>query len=220
MANPTIKDCILWGNTATLNPQMHNISSTPVVMYCDIQGGYAGEGNINADPLLGSLGTYGGSTQVFPLLPGSAAIDSGRNVTCASTDQRGISRPQGTHCDMGAFESRGFKLSITSGDNQSAEIHSAFTQALALTVEGKFGEPVNGGRISFSVPPSGASAVLSASSAAIAAGAASVIATANGIPGAYHVTAFAAGASPSAIFHLTNTFPPGSPRIYLPLVLR
>ena len=219
-ANPAIRDSILWGNTAPTNPQMLDVSSTPVVSYSDIQGGYAGEGNLNADPLLGSLGTYGGSTQVFPLLPGSAAIDSGRNVTCASTDQRGISRPQGSHCDMGAFESRGFALSITAGDYQSAQINSAFTQSLALSVSSSHAEPVNGGRISYSAPAGGASAVLSTSSALVAAGAASVTAEANGIHGAFNVTAHAAGASPSAVFHLTNTFPPGSPRIYLPLIRR
>src|SRR5260221_13426117 len=37
---------------------------------------------------------------------GSPAIDSGgQNSTCASTDQRGgVTRPQGSACDMGAYE--------------------------------------------------------------------------------------------------------------------
>ena len=54
--------------------------------------------------LLGTLGSYGGPTQTVPLLPGSAAIDAGDNATCASTDQRGLARPQGAGCDIGAFE--------------------------------------------------------------------------------------------------------------------
>jgi predicted outer membrane repeat protein len=220
-ANPDIKNSILWGNTATIDPQINNISSsTPVITYSDIQGGYAGEGNINADPLLGILGTYGGSTQVFPLLPGSAAIDSGSNVTCASTDQRGISRPQGSHCDMGAFESRGFTLSISAGDNQSTEINSAFAQPLTVSISSSYAEPVDGGSIRFSVPPSGASAVLSASPATVAAGAASLTAMSNGSPGTYQVTAYAAGAALPAIFHFTNTLPPGSACIYLPLIFK
>ena len=32
-----------------------------------------------ADPLLGTLGNYGGLTQTVPLLPGSPAIDAGNN---------------------------------------------------------------------------------------------------------------------------------------------
>ncbi len=54
--------------------------------------------------LLGTLDNYGGPTQTIPLLPGSSAIDAGDDATCASTDQRGITRPQGSHCDIGAFE--------------------------------------------------------------------------------------------------------------------
>ena len=35
---------------------------------------------------------------------GSPAIDAGNDGTCASTDQRGVIRPQGSHCDIGAYE--------------------------------------------------------------------------------------------------------------------
>lgn len=59
-----------------------------------------------ADPKLGSLGNYGGSTQTIPLLSGSAAINAGNNTTCPSTDQRGVARPQGGTCDIGAFEAQ------------------------------------------------------------------------------------------------------------------
>ncbi len=54
--------------------------------------------------LLGTLGNYGGSTQTIPILAGSSAIDAGTDTGCPATDQRGIARPQGAHCDIGAFE--------------------------------------------------------------------------------------------------------------------
>jgi hypothetical protein len=43
------------------------------------------------------------------LLPGSAAIDAATDAICAAPpvnnrDQRGITRPQGAHCDIGAYE--------------------------------------------------------------------------------------------------------------------
>ena len=38
------------------------------------------------------------------LLSGSTAIDAGDDAACPATDQRGVARPKGAHCDIGAFE--------------------------------------------------------------------------------------------------------------------
>jgi hypothetical protein len=58
------------------------------------------------DPLLGPLADNGGPTQTMALLPGSPAIDRGGTAAngCPATDQRGVTRPQGPACDIGAFE--------------------------------------------------------------------------------------------------------------------
>ena len=45
-----------------------------------------------------------GSTSTFALVPGSIAIDAASNTDCPATDQRGVERPQGSGCDIGAFE--------------------------------------------------------------------------------------------------------------------
>ncbi|MCL4272133.1 MAG: CSLREA domain-containing protein, partial [Anaerolineales bacterium] len=63
---------------------------------------------LNGDPNLGPLDDSG-STWKYPLLAGSPAIDAGDDATCANPpvdnlDQRGVTRPQGSHCDIGAFE--------------------------------------------------------------------------------------------------------------------
>ena len=58
----------------------------------------------NTNPLIGPLQNLGGPTDTRPLLAGSPAIDAGNNSTCFPTDQRGVSRPQGSRCDIGAFE--------------------------------------------------------------------------------------------------------------------
>ena len=70
-----------------------------------------GSGATPINPLLGALANNGGSTQTHALLPGSPAINAGNPLppgsggfACAGTDQRGIARPQGGACDMGAFE--------------------------------------------------------------------------------------------------------------------
>ncbi len=58
------------------------------------------------DPLLGPLASNGGPTQTQALEAGSPAIDHGGTSAngCPPTDQRGVTRPQGPACDIGAFE--------------------------------------------------------------------------------------------------------------------
>ena len=50
------------------------------------------------------LADNSGATKTMALLTGSPALNAADNDTCAETDQRGTSRPQGTYCDMGAYE--------------------------------------------------------------------------------------------------------------------
>jgi CSLREA domain-containing protein len=56
------------------------------------------------NPTLGPLQDNGGPTVTYALLAGSAAIDAGDNSFCPPTDQRGVSRPRGLACDIGAYE--------------------------------------------------------------------------------------------------------------------
>ncbi|TVQ32690.1 MAG: hypothetical protein EA376_04815 [Phycisphaeraceae bacterium] len=61
--------------------------------------------SMDGDPMLGPLADNGGPTMTHALLKGSIAIDAG---DCADgevdVDQRGVSRPQGMGCDIGAYE--------------------------------------------------------------------------------------------------------------------
>jgi len=57
------------------------------------------------DAMLGPLQGNGGPTATHALLPGSPAIDAGStNCPPPDTDQRGVARPQGAACDIGAVE--------------------------------------------------------------------------------------------------------------------
>jgi CSLREA domain-containing protein len=58
----------------------------------------------SSNPLLGGLADNGGSVDTRALLAGSPAIDTGDAAGCPATDARGIARPQGAGCDIGAFE--------------------------------------------------------------------------------------------------------------------
>ena len=104
-SNPIIRNTIFWGNTAASGAQISNDSgNVPIVSSSVIQGGYTGGTHIiTANPMLGTLGDYGGSTQTIPLLAGSSAIDA-TSTNCPAADQRGMARPQGASCDIGAFE--------------------------------------------------------------------------------------------------------------------
>jgi hypothetical protein len=67
--------------------------------------GVTGAGDLSGvNPLLGPLASNGGPTQTMALLSGSPAIDAGDDGACPSNDQRGVTRPQGSHCDIGAYE--------------------------------------------------------------------------------------------------------------------
>ena len=59
---------------------------------------------INGAAGIGPLADNGGPTWTHALLAGSPAINAGNDAVCPATDQRGIARPQGSHCDIGAFE--------------------------------------------------------------------------------------------------------------------
>ena len=108
MSGITITNAIIWSNTP--DQIVKGTSSSATLTYTDIEGGHIGEGNINLNPLLGSLADNGGFTHTHALLSGSPAIDAGSPTVCPATDQRGYVRPidgngDGTaRCDMGAYE--------------------------------------------------------------------------------------------------------------------
>ena len=61
------------------------------------------------NPLLGPL-TADGDSLVHPLRVGSPAIDHGVCLAGVTTDQRGVIRPQGSACDIGAYEWVGWRV--------------------------------------------------------------------------------------------------------------
>jgi hypothetical protein len=107
-SNPAISDGIFWGD---VNTEVINTISTSSFTDSIVQGGCpfksACTDVINADPIFGPFQDNGGFTRTLALGAGSAAIDAGGfHSICAATDQRGVSRPQGTRCDIGAYEVR------------------------------------------------------------------------------------------------------------------
>ena len=169
--------------------------------------GWVGTDLLNTNPLLAPLANYGGPTQTRALLPGSPAINAGTSVDAPATDQRGVSRVGGT--DIGAFESHGFSIAVTSGSGQVTPINTAFASPLVATVSNTFGEPVAGGQVTFAPPSTGASAGLSGNPANIASdGTVSVTATANDTIGQNYIVTASANGAGSTDFTLSNSESP------------
>ncbi|MBI5352063.1 MAG: BMP family ABC transporter substrate-binding protein [Chloroflexi bacterium] len=108
-SNPAIHNTILWGNTAPSGAQIYEDgTSTATVNEGVLEGGCPAGSTctniITTDPYLDTLASNGGFTQTMALGTGSSAMEAGDDATCAATDQRGIARPQGAHCDIGAYE--------------------------------------------------------------------------------------------------------------------
>jgi len=92
-------------NSAILTSQGHNLLG--LATGCDA----GAPGDRTVDPatvftrVLGPLTLNApGATATHALLPGSPALDAGDDTACPTTDQRGVLRPQGTYCDIGAVE--------------------------------------------------------------------------------------------------------------------
>jgi len=101
-SNPQISNSILWD----VNDEIANDGTgTTTIVDSVVKGGFAGTNIITIDPELGPLTNNGGFTQTMSLDMDSSAFDKGGiNASCAATDQRGINRPQGAACDIGAYE--------------------------------------------------------------------------------------------------------------------
>jgi len=116
-----LANSILWGNLANGEPdQMGMTGDTlydPNVSYCDIEGGWIGTGNIDADPAFvrapgagedGALGTADDDPGDLALTMGSPCIDMGSNdftfPDFSTTDLAGNPRIVNDIVDMGAYE--------------------------------------------------------------------------------------------------------------------
>jgi len=99
--SPSGGDCV--SDASTLNASSSNNLIEASANACGLTNSVNGN-IVGQDPALGALANNGGFTQTHALLTGSPAINKGTNTGCPATDQRGITRPQGAHCDIGAFE--------------------------------------------------------------------------------------------------------------------
>jgi len=95
-------NCVLIGNGGpAITSGGHNLSDdTTCASFTQ-----PGDLNNNQSTTLGAIANNGGPTRTLALGVGSSALDAaGACGGVTPTDQRGVSRPQGIACDIGAFE--------------------------------------------------------------------------------------------------------------------
>jgi PKD domain-containing protein len=209
----TVQNSIISGNAAytgadcsgAIGSEGYNlIGNTSGCTFTSTTGDKLNEDPLLVSQLVGSLGYY-------PLITGSPAIDAGNPATpgsggntCFATDQRGVTRPQGNTCDIGAYEYTtpgvAVRLSEVSGSSQHALTTTAFPKPLQATALDSQGTPVSGVTIVFTAPASGASGIfadtgtnttsVTTDNSGIAT---TSIFTANNQAGAYTISATASG---------------------------
>jgi predicted outer membrane repeat protein len=106
----------------------------------------------NANPLLGPLQDNGGPTQTHALGTGSPAIDAipdtngsttpGCGDAGITTDQRGVARPQGPACDIGAYEVEVLVDTTPPTVTTTIPEDGALEVSRTTTVKANFSEPV------------------------------------------------------------------------------
>jgi hypothetical protein len=140
-SSPILTNCILWGNTSLNGPQIYNDTSSPAVSFSDVQDGWEGTGNINADPLF-----VDANDDNLRLSPDSPCIDAGNNTaipTGIETDLDGRNRFADGDCnstvivDMGAFEFSYAYIGDFEGDCDIDLVDFAILAKAWLTEEGQ-----------------------------------------------------------------------------------
>ena len=118
-SSPTVTNCIFWEGVP------NEIAGSPTnVTYCDVEGGYAGTGNINSVPAF--------ADDAGRLSLGSICIDAGSNSApnLPDKDFDGWPRIMGAAVDMGAFEyTADLRIRNITKDILYASIQSAINDA-------------------------------------------------------------------------------------------
>lgn len=118
----TLNRSLISGNTSTLGvPEISNYNGYYYISTVNANNfnlfGHSGDAGIygfttgsrdlipavSQSAILSPLVNNSGSTSTHALVRGSPAVDAA-GASCSATDQRGVTRPQGAACDIGAFE--------------------------------------------------------------------------------------------------------------------
>jgi len=133
---PNIVPCVLNSLGYNLIGNNSNISFSVAI------GDLVGTNSNPIDPRLTPLQDNGGPTFTHALLSDSPALNAGNPAVpgsggnaCLATDQRGVTRPSGSQCDIGAYEEDGATGYLTiSGNTVIGGVTLSYTNGTPKTV--------------------------------------------------------------------------------------
>ena len=138
-STPTLTNCILWNNGAIPFFSLN----APKITYSDIEGGYTGTGNLNADPLFvrnpspgadSKWGTADDDYGDLRLQIASPCIDVGLNsANTTSTDLAGYPRVVNSTIDMGAYETT-LPIALAGGSSNDTYVARRSAEGLNLQI--------------------------------------------------------------------------------------
>ena len=150
---PRITNTIFWNNYP--NEIYTDGTSSITITYSDIQGGWAGEGNIDVEPLF-----VDPDNNDYRLNDYSPCIGAGiMTPDVPVTDIEGNSRPKpaGSNPDIGAYENnlgvailRASALEKISGDYQSVDVSGDLPEPMVVRVLDQYSKPMSGITVTFS----------------------------------------------------------------------
>ena len=188
------QNCIVLGDSGPITDLGYNLST-------DGSCGFSATGSQNNVPAaslaLGPLNNNGGPTQTQALGLTSIAVDAiplngGACAAGATVDQRGVSRPQGAGCDVGAYEL--LVPTVTPANASAQDVAAGVTLSATVTTScgtsGTYCPIVGEGTVTFTVTDAGSNVVGTPVSQAVSSGAASASYNPHGLaPGSYTITA-------------------------------
>ncbi|HKO82054.1 MAG TPA: MopE-related protein, partial [Chitinophagaceae bacterium] len=150
-ATSAVVNCIVWGNTGGEIVYPSGLPPDNAVSYSIVQGGFAGTGNLDSDPLF--VDQASGNLHLQSCSP---AINTGTNTAIPAditTDLDGNARVVTTTVDRGAYEVPASSFvatttSITSGNNPSFTSDPGLAVEFTATVTSN-GNPVTTGTVAF-----------------------------------------------------------------------
>jgi CSLREA domain-containing protein len=148
----TVSNSIVAFNSAPSNPNLDGTAATLKASITTNDPGLA----------LGPLASNGGPTQTVAIGLTSSAVDHGDSVVCGlaipnganGVDQRGVIRPQGAACDIGAFEAVIPNPSVFTVSNTSDSGAGSLRQAI-LNANSTANSPLGPDQILFNIPGTG-----------------------------------------------------------------
>ncbi len=148
-----VVNCIVWGNTGGENIYPSGLPPDNAVTFSIVQGGFAGTGNLDSDPLF--VDQVSGNLHLQICSP---AINTGSNAAIPAgviTDLDGNARVAASKVDMGAYEVSASSFvatttSITSGNNPSFTSDPGLAVEFTATVTSN-GNPVATGTVAFTL---------------------------------------------------------------------